>query len=56
MTMTEYERATAILKERKELEEKLYRLRMSMDFKYDTDESIKICNRLFELGQEFAAL
>ena len=54
MTMAQYERATVILKEKEELEEKLYRLRMSTD--YATDESIKICNRLFTLGQEFDAL
>ena len=55
MTMTQYERATAILEEKKQLEDKLYQLRCSVDFVI-SDEYIEVCNRLFSLGQEFAAL
>ena len=56
MTMEAYKRATAILEEKKQLEEKLYQLRMSVNFQFDTEESIEISNKLFALGQEFAAL
>lgn len=55
MTMTQYERATAILEEKKRLEEELYQLRCSIDFVI-SDEYIEVCNKLFNLGQEFAAL
>ncbi len=56
MTIEEYNKATKILEEKKQLEEKLYQLRMSMDFKYNTDEYEEVCNKLFTLGQQFAAL
>ena len=55
MTMTQYNEATKILKEKEQLEEKLYQLRQSMDFMY-SNEYVEICNRLFELGQNFSAL
>ena len=56
MIMEAYKRATAILEEKKQLEERLYQLRMSVNFQYDTEESIEISNKLFVLGQEFASL
>ena len=56
MTMPEYKRATAILEEKKQLEERLHQLRMSIDFNFNSEEYIEICNKLFNLGQEFAAL
>ena len=56
MTMLDYEKATKILKEKEQLEEKLYRLRMSMDFNFNSKEYTEIINRLFVLGQEFASL
>ena len=55
MTMAQYERATAILKEKEQFEDKLYQLRQSIDFMY-TNEYTEVCNKLFELGQEFSAL
>ena len=55
MTIEQYEKATKILKEKKQLEDRLYQIRMSMDFQY-SDEYAEICNRLFTIGQEFAAL
>ena len=56
MTMAQYERATIILNEKKQLEEQLYRLRMSMEFNYNSKEYNEVANKLFNLGQEFAAL
>lgn len=56
MTIETYNKATKILEERKSLEDKLYLLRQStVDF-YSSSEVVEICNRLFVLGQEFAAL
>lgn len=55
MTMEQYNRATAILEEKKQLEEQLYQLRTSINFAF-SDEYIEICNKLFTIGQEFAAL
>ena len=55
MTIEQYEKATKILEEKKQLEDKLYNLKMSIDFAI-SDEYIEICNRLFTIGQEFAAL
>ena len=55
MTIEQYERATNILEEKKSLEEKLYQLRMSINYAV-SDEYIEICNRLFAIGQEFATL
>ena len=55
MTIEQYEKATKILEEKKQLEDKLYNLRMSIDFVI-SDEYIEVCNRLFTIGQEFAAL
>lgn len=56
MTIENYKRATAILKEKEQLEEQLARLRMSINFNLPSNEYTEICNKLFSLGQEFAAL
>lgn len=56
MTIEEYNKATKILEEKKQLEDKLYRLRTSHDFVYNIKEYEDVTNRLFVLGQEFAAL
>jgi hypothetical protein len=53
--MAQYNEATKILKEKEQLEDRLYQLRQSMDFMY-SNEYAEICNRLFELGQNFSAL
>lgn len=55
MTIESYNRATEIIKEKEQLEKELSQLRMSIDFK-DLDEYVDISNRIFTLGQEFAAL
>ena len=55
MTIDAYNKATKILEEKKELEDKLFQLRMSIDFMV-SDEYIEICNILFIIEQEFAAL
>ena len=55
MTMAQYERASAIMKEKEQLEDRLYQLRQSMDFMY-SNEYTEVCNKLFKLGQEFSAL
>ena len=59
MTVEAYNKATKILEEKKLLEEKLEQLRidirMGINF-VSSAEYIEICNRLFALGQEFAAL
>lgn len=57
MTIDAYYKATAILKDKEQLEEKLYQLRMSMNFSRDLmKEYEEVSNKLFVLGQEFAAL
>lgn len=58
MTMAAYERATAILKEKAELEKELCTIRANMDlnFLYDRDRYAEVSNRLFQLGQEFSSL
>lgn len=58
MTMVEYERATAILKEKEELEKELCTLRVNMDlnFTYNRDRYVEVSNKLFQLGQEFSSL
>jgi hypothetical protein len=56
MTIENYQRATAILKEKDRLEERLAQLRMSIDFTLHSNEYAEICNKLFSLGQEFSAL
>lgn len=56
MTIEQYNRATEILNEKKSLEEHMCQLRMSVNFAYNTKEYEEVCNRLFVLGQEFAAL
>ncbi len=56
ITIENYKRATAILKEKDQLEERLVQLRMSIDFNLHSDEYTEICNKLFSLGQEFSAL
>lgn len=55
MTIEQYNRATEILKEKKQLEETLYNLRSSIDF-IISEEYLEVSNKLFILGQEFAAL
>jgi hypothetical protein len=58
MTLKAYERATAILKEKAELEKELCTLRVNMDlnFLYDSDRYVEVSNKLFQLGQEFSSL
>ena len=58
MTLKAYERATAILKEKEDLEKELCTLRVNMDlnFTVNRDRYIEVSNKLFKLGQEFAAL
>ena len=57
MTIEQYEKATKLLEEKKQLEEKLHLIRGGASFDFaDTEEYINICNRLFILGGEFAAL
>ena len=55
MTIEAYNKATKILEEKKQLEDRLFQMRMSIDF-IVSDEYIEICNRLFTIGQEFASL
>lgn len=52
MTIETYRKATAILETKEWLEEVKKSLDPEMEFEKYTD----ICNRLFELGQEFASL
>lgn len=52
MTLDAYRKATKILEEVDWLEEK----RNFLDPEIDFEEYISVCNRLFELGQEFARL
>ena len=59
MTMKAYERATAILKEKQELENELHTIRMNMDLNFnpfDKEKYVEVSNKLFHLGQEFASL
>jgi hypothetical protein len=55
MTMEQYNRATAILEEKKQLEETLYEISRSIDF-IISEEYIEVSNKLFILGQEFSTL
>lgn len=55
MTIEQYNRATEILNEKKLLEETLFKLRNSIDF-IISEEYVEVSNKLFSLGQEFAAL
>lgn len=57
MTIETYNRATKILEEKQQLEDELRRLRdkVMIDFSY-IEKSAEISNKLFNLGQEFAAL
>ena len=55
MTIEAYNKATKILEEKKQLEDKLFQMRMSVDF-IISDDYIEICNRLFTIGQEFSSL
>jgi hypothetical protein len=57
MTIETYNMATKILKEKQQLEDELGRLRdkVMIDFSY-IEEYAEISNKLFNLGQEFAAL
>lgn len=58
MTLKAYERATAILKEKEELEKELsvIRVNMGLNFTDDRERYIEVSNKLFQLGQEFAGL
>ena len=57
MTIEQYNKATKILEEKSELEEALQRIRgpHTLDFS-NIEDYLKICERLFILGGEFAAL
>ena len=57
MTFEQYNRATKILEEKEFLEKKLQNIRdvYRVDF-VNLNEYDEICERLFALGQEFAAL
>lgn len=55
MTIEAYNKATKILDEKKQLEDRLVQMSTSVDFRY-SNEYEEICNRLFTIGQEFAAL
>ena len=52
MTLDAYRKATRILEEVDWLEEK----RDFLDPEMDSEKYTEICNKLFELGQEFARL
>ena len=56
MTIEQYNKATKILEEKKQLEDKLYSLSRSMLSLSDMQEYDETCAKLFELGQEFAML
>lgn len=56
MTIETYNKATKILEEKKQLEDKLFSLARNMTGFYNTQEYDEICAKLFELGQEFAML
>lgn len=58
MTLKAYEIATAILKEKEDLEKELCTLRVNMDLNFidNRDRYVEVSNKLFQLGQEFAAL
>lgn len=57
MTLKAYERATAILKEKEELEKELCVVRASMDLSFTSqDRYVEVSNKLFQLGQEFSLL
>ena len=57
MTIEQYNKATNILKEKSELEEELQRIRGPYAIEISrVEDYIKICERLFILGGEFAAL
>ena len=56
MTIETYNRATDILKEKEQLEKELCHLRASINLTYNMDEYIQVCNKLFQLGQEFNSL
>jgi hypothetical protein len=57
MTIETYNKATKILEEKQRLEDELKRIRdkIIIDFSY-IEEYTEISNKLFNLGQEFAAL
>lgn len=57
MTIETYNKATKILEEKQRLEDGLKRLRekILLDFSY-IEAYTEISNKLFNLGQEFAAL
>jgi len=58
MTLKAYERATAILKEKEQLEKELSTIQVNigLSFGYDKDSYTEIVNKLFQLGQEFNSL
>ena len=57
MTIEAYNKATKILEEKKQLEERLKHIKGAYSFDFtDVEEYIQICEKLFILGSEFAAL
>ena len=54
MTLETYKKATKILEEKEFLESERYILELISEF--GSERYTEICNRLFELGQEFAKL
>lgn len=52
MTLETYRKATVIL----ETEEWLEEVKKSLDPEMDSEKYTYVCNKLFELGQEFASL
>ena len=58
MTLKAYERATAILKEKEELEKELsvIQVNMGLNFGCDRERYVEVSNKLFQLGQEFSSL
>lgn len=57
MTIEQYNKATKILEEKKQLEERLQHIKGVYSFDFaDVEEYLQICKKLFILGGEFAAL
>lgn len=57
MTIEQYNKATKILEEKKQLEERLQHIKGTYSFDFaDAEEYLQICEKLFILGGEFTAL